>query len=287
MLSIIRLIRPQQWIKNLFLLIPMFFAGELLNTDYMLTTLLGIIAFSIIASSVYVINDIRDVEQDRENPKKRFRPIASGNVSVNKAIIIALILSVSGFAMGAWLTLDFFYILLIYFLLNIGYSAGLKQISILDILIIAAGFVLRTIAGGVVVDIAISQWLLIMIFLLSLFLAIAKRREDVLLFNSGVMVRKSIKHYNLQFIDSALTMTSGIIIIAYMMYTISPEAEKTMNFQYLYGTTVFVVAGMLRYLQITLVEKNSGSPVRTLYTDRFIQITLGLWILSFFLILYL
>ncbi|MTI20657.1 decaprenyl-phosphate phosphoribosyltransferase [Fulvivirga sp. RKSG066] len=288
MVSAIKLIRPQQWVKNLFLLIPIFFAGEILNQEFLLPIILGIVAFSLVASSIYVINDIQDIEADRQHPKKKYRPLASGQISKTTGYIIFVLLAIPGLLLGAYLDINYLYILLFYFFLNIGYSAGLKRISILDMLIVSAGFVLRTVSGGVIVDVAISHWLLIMIFLLSLFLAIAKRRDDVLvMLESGVSVRKSTKNYNLYFIDSALTMVSGIIVVAYLMYTISPEVQERIDFSYLYATSIFVITGLMRYLQITLVEKNSSSPVRVLYTDPFIQATLGLWVISFFIILYI
>jgi len=151
---------------------------------------------------------------------------------------------------------------------------------------IASGFLLRTVGGGVVADVAISQWLIIMIFLLALFMAIAKRRDDLIIGeDSGVLMRKSVKNYNLDFVNSCMTMIASVIVVAYLMYTISDEVVARLGNNLVY-TSVFVIAGLMRYLQITLVEKNSGSPTKLLYKDSFIKIVLAGWILSFFWLIY-
>ncbi|EMR04652.1 UbiA prenyltransferase family protein [Cesiribacter andamanensis] len=172
--------------------------------------------------------------------------------------------------------------------INLAYSYGLKNVALLDLFIIAFGFMLRVVAGGVLADVPISRWLVIMVFLLALFLALAKRRDDLLLFKkSGQQLRRSVKHYNLEFLGSCLTLLSGIIMVAYIMYTVSEEVIQRLQTENLYMTSVFVIAGMMRYLQITLVENNSGSPTRILYTDNFIRFVILGWIISFYSILYL
>ena len=171
--------------------------------------------------------------------------------------------------------------------MNVGYSLGLKHISILDIMMIAFGFLLRTVAGGLVADVPISQWLVIMIFLLALFLALAKRRDDLLVGkSSGQLMRRSVENYNIEYVNACLTVLAGIIIVSYLMYTISDEVVTRLG-DHLYFTSVFVIAGMMRYLQIALVENNSGSPTKLLYSDRFLQATLLAWIISFFVLIYL
>lgn len=287
MKSFIQLIRPKDWAKNLFLFVPLFFAGLLFNAEIIFQLFGGFICFSLVASSIYIINDYRDIEDDKKHPVKKMRPLASGTVKKSTAIIIAIIFLVAGFA-GAWLLRDkFMFVLGIYFLLNLAYSFGLKSIPILDIIIIAIGFVLRIKAGSVLAKIALSEWLIIMVFLLALFMAIAKRRDDVLLkLSSGNDMRKAVKGYNLDFINTALSLICAVIIVAYFMYTTSPEIVARLQTYRLYYTCLFVLAGIFRYLQLIYVQQDSQSPTKILYKDRFIQVTILLWIISFYMILY-
>ncbi|MEO8110606.1 MAG: decaprenyl-phosphate phosphoribosyltransferase [Ginsengibacter sp.] len=288
MKNYINLLRPKDWAKNLFLYIPVFFAGQAFNAPVLLKILQGFACFCLVASSIYILNDYRDIEEDRRHPVKRNRALASGAINKNAAIIIAVLLFCAGFS-WAWLIRDkFFFVLFIYFLLNAGYSFGLKKIAILDILIIAIGFVLRVKAGAVIGRIGLSEWLTIMIFLLALFLAIGKRRDDVLIkLDSGNEMRKAIKGYNLEFINVALSLICAVTIVAYFMYTMSDEVMTRLGTYRLYYTCLFVMAGILRYLQIIFVNHDSESPVKILYKDRFIQVTILLWIVSFYIILYM
>ncbi len=287
-LPYIMLMRPHHWIKNLFLFLPIFFAREIFNVPALLNTAIGFMAFSFIASSIYIINDYKDIEADKKHPEKCNRPLASGAVSKSAAIILFIGCLLAGALLSLLLVPKFIFVLALYFVLNLGYSFGLKNISILDILILSAGFVLRVKAGGVIASVAITQWLNIMFFLLALFMATAKRRDDILLkLESGHDMRKSIKGYNLEFMNVVLSLLAAIIIVSYLIYTISPEVMQRWKTYRLYYTSVFVIAGLLRYLQITFVENNTGSPTKLLYKDRFLQITLILWVLSFYVIIYM
>jgi decaprenyl-phosphate phosphoribosyltransferase len=298
-LAYLKLLRPKDWAKNLFLFIPIFFAGELRNWNIYPYLLLGFIAFSFVASSIYIINDYRDIEDDRKHPVKFKRPLASGAVSKSAAVILCILLLLAGFGVSFFLGYKFLLVIGIYFLLNLGYSFGLKNIPILDIIIVAAGFVLRVKGGAVIADLPVSEWLNIMIFLLALFMAIGKRRDDVLLkLSSGTDMRKAIKGYNLEFLNVILALVCAVIIVAYFMYTMSPEVKERIanmgggkqgigNAYRLYYTCLFVLAGIMRYLQIIFVQAASGSPTKILYKDRFIQATLVLWIASFYFIIYM
>lgn len=288
MKNYILLLRPKDWAKNTFIFLPLFFAGELLNVTSLLEAFEGFLCFSFVASCIYILNDYRDIEDDRKHPEKSKRPLAAGLVNKNVAFVIALVLLIAGLG-WAWLIRDkFFFVLLIYFLLNLAYSFGLKTISILDIFIIAIGFVLRIKAGSVIGRIPLSEWLTIMVFLLALFMALAKRRDDVLLkIKSGLDMRVSSKGYNLEFINTALSLICAVIIVAYFMYTMSPEVIERLGTYRLYYTCLFVLAGIFRYLQIIYLDRDSESPVRILYRDRFIQGTIILWIMSFYIILYM
>jgi len=283
----IQLIRPKDWAKNSFLFIPVFFAGLIFNTQVLVDLLGGFFCFSLVASSIYIINDYRDIEDDKKHPVKKDRPLASGNVKKRDAVLIALFFLIAGFT-GAWFIRDkFLFVLGIYFVLNLAYSFGLKTIPILDIIIIAIGFVLRVKAGAVIAKVGLSEWLTIMVFLLALFMAIAKRRDDVLLkLSSGNDMRKAVKGYNLDFINTLLSLTGAVITVAYFMYTSSPEIVARHQTYRLYYTCLFVLAGIFRYLQLIYVQQDSQSPTKILYKDRFIQFTILLWVISFYLILY-
>jgi decaprenyl-phosphate phosphoribosyltransferase len=286
----LKLLRPKDWAKNLFLFLPLFFGREIFNLGKLFHVALGFIAFSAIASSIYIINDYRDREDDRKHPVKRNRPIASGAVKPSTALVICGLLLVLGFGMAYEIESrhKFFIVLGIYFLINLAYSLGLKAISILDIIILATGFVLRIKGGSVISYVPLSEWIIIMVFLLAVFMAIGKRRDDVLLkLSSGSDMRKSIKGYNLEFLNILLAFVCAVIVVAYLMYTMSPVTIANTGSSRLYYTCIFVLAGIMRYLQIIYISTDSGSPTKILYKDRFIQITLILWGISYILLLYI
>ncbi len=287
-MSYIQLLRPSDWAKNLFIFIPLFFSGDLFHWDLYPRLIMGFIAFCCVASGIYIINDYRDVEDDKKHPEKFKRPLASGAVSKTAAILICILLLTAGFLLAYFIRDKFLFVLGIYFILNLAYSFGLKTIPILDIIIVAIGFVLRIKSGAVIALIGLTEWLNIMVFLLALFMAIGKRRDDVLLkLSSGTDMRKSIKGYNLEFLNVVLALVCAVIVVAYFMYTMSPEVILHMGTYRLYYTCLFVLAGILRYLQIIFVQASAGSPTKILYKDRFIQVSILLWIASFYLIIYM
>ena len=288
MKAYIQLIRPKDWAKNLFLFIPVFFGEELFDGKVMLQLAAAFAAFCFVASCVYIINDYRDIEDDKKHPVKSKRPLASGAISKNTALFILVIMLIAGFSIAWYLGNKFLFVLGIYFVMNVFYSFGLKSIPILDIMIIAIGFVLRVKAGAVVAKLPLSEWLTIMTFLLSLFMAVAKRRDDVLIkLSSGSDMRKAVKGYNLDFINTAISLICAVIIVSYLMYTMSPEITTRLQTDRLYYTCLFVLAGIFRYLQLIYVQQDSQSPTKILYKDRFIQVTILLWIISFYIILYM
>ena len=285
--SFVKLIRVRHWVKNLFLFIPSFFAGHLFFTHELLTVLNGALAFSLVASGVYVLNDLRDKEIDKLHPRKKLRPIASGEVKPAIALALMFTLIISGLAWAGFLNTTFFYLLTAYLLLNLGYSFGLKNVPIVDLFIVALGFLIRVYAGGVLADLPITHWLSIMILLLALFLIIAKRRDDILVgAENGCVVRKSSQAYNLDYINSCVTLLSAVMVVAYVMYTLSPDVTERFKSDYLFITTIFVIAGVMRYLQIIFVEKRSGSPTNIFIKDKFILFTIAGWIASFYIIIY-
>ena len=288
MKAILTIIRPKQYIKNIFILLPLFFAGQFTNTVLLSSALTAFVAFSLSASAMYILNDYKDIKEDRKHPKKRFRPLASGLISKNVALSLMFILLIIGFTLMAIVSLKALVILSLYVILNIGYSLKFKRIALLDVTIIAIGFVLRLFIGSFAYEISLKIWIVIMTFLLALFLALAKRRDDVMIFiKSGNKVRKSVDGYNLQLIDGTMMVMSAVVIVAYLLYTTSKEIIEKFQSENLYLTAVFVIFGVMRYLQITFVERNSGSPTETIFQDKIMQINLLLWILSFVWLIYL
>lgn len=286
--NIIILLRVKQYIKNLFLFIPAFFAGKILEYKIFLETLLGFFLFCLVASSIYIFNDIMDKEEDKKHEKKKLRPIASGIISQKKALWIFFIFSFLGIGGSYFLNISFFFLIIGYFILNLFYSWKLKHISIIDIFIIALNFVLRIFAGGFIAKVEISMWLVLMVFLLSLFIALAKRRDDVLIFiRDGTKTRKLIEHYNLDFLNLCKGIMASVLIICYIFYTISPEIINKFHTDKLYLTSFFVILGIMRYLQLTFVYEESGSPTDVLLQDRFLQLIVFLWLATFGGIIYL
>ncbi|HUQ67226.1 MAG TPA: UbiA prenyltransferase family protein [Flavitalea sp.] len=283
------LLRPKHWAKNLFLFVPLFFAGKFFELDKIALLTGGFFAFSFLASSIYIINDYRDIEDDKKHPEKKFRPLAAGAVNKTFALILSVLLTITGFAIA--LQVDhsgkFLFISGIYYIMNLMYSFGLKNISIIDILILATGFVLRVKGGAQLAHVSTTEWFIIMTFLLALFMALAKRRDDVMLkINTGTDMRKSVKGYSLEFLNTLLGLFCAILIVSYINFTVTPATHQKFGFR-LYYTSLFVIAALMRYLQITFIHNKAGSPTDVLYKDRFIQITLLLWAASFFVILYL
>ena len=290
LLPVIRIVRPRQWVKNFFVFIPLFFGGQMSNTALLLDALTTFIAFSLAASSIYCLNDIVDVEADRQHPVKCHRPIASGQVSVSAAYVlmaIMLILSMTVCPMLKGRSMAVGAVVLGYWIMNIAYCVWLKNFAIIDVCLIAFGFVLRILAGGLATGIEPSNWLVLMTFLLTLFLSFAKRRDDVLRMEAtGKPPRKNTIRYNLTFINQAITISASITLVCYIMYTVSPEVTARFNSHYIYLTTIFVLVGLLRYIQIAVVDKQSGDPTKVILRDRFTQLVVLAWMVSFLFIIY-
>jgi len=287
LLSAIQLARPHQYLKNLFIFLPIFFALKITDLHLLSSATLAFIGFSLTASGIYILNDYYDIKEDRQHPRKKYRPLASGIISKFEAIIIMLMCFSLGFSLMGLINTQALLILTTYLSLNIAYSLYLKNIAIVDIMIIASGFVLRLFIGSAVTGITLSSWIVIMTFLLALFIALAKRRDDLLIYlDTGKKMRKAINGYNLQFLDSAMVVMATVVIIAYIMYVTSIETVARINSEYLYLTAFFVILGILRYLQISFVLQDSGSPTKIVIKDRFIQLTLIAWVSTFVWILY-
>lgn len=291
MKHLIALLRPNHWIKNVFVLVPVFFGGSIFNADAIIVGIITFLSFSFAASSVYCFNDIIDAEADRHHDVKRVRPVASGAITISQAyglmgmMILLSMLVVSMLPENAFEVAG---VIVFYYIMNLAYCAKLKQYAIVDVCIVAFGFVLRILAGGIATDISLSKWIVLMTFLLTLFLSFAKRRDDVIRMNeTGEAPRKNTIRYNLTFINQAVTITAAVTLVCYIMYTVSPEVSEHFNTDYLYLTSAFVLVGLLRYIQIAVVDQKSGDPTKVMLHDRFTQFIVLGWLVSFIIIIYL
>jgi decaprenyl-phosphate phosphoribosyltransferase len=280
--------RPRQWTKNILIFLPLFFGLQFNNFHLLAKACFAFILFCLLASAVYIFNDYHDREEDRRHPQKKTRPLAAGRVTTRSALSIGIILTTVGLLGSAYLDISTLYMTILYLILNVFYTVKLKQVPFLDILIVAFGFVIRIIVGGVVTGIKVYPWIMIMTFLLALFLAMGKRRDDILLFrNNGERVRKSIDGYTVKFIDNSMVALSVVMIVSYIMHTMSSEIVSKFKTGHLYLTTAFVILGIMRYLQIVIVEQRYADPVEILWKDSLIQIAIIGWITMFGLLIYL
>lgn len=290
MKNILKLIRLRQWIKNVFVFLPLFFGGALMNADALWAGIVTFFSFCFVASSIYCLNDIRDVDADRRHPVKCHRPIASGEVTIRQAyafMVIMFALSLAVLLLLGRHQMEVGLIVVFYFAMNVAYCLKLKELAIVDVCIVAFGFVLRILAGGVAEEIALSNWIVLMTFLLTLFLSFAKRRDDVLRMDeTGIAPRKNTSRYNITFINQAITITASVTLVCYIMYTVSPEVVANLHTDYLYLTSVFVLVGLLRYIQVAVVDKKSGDPTKVVLHDHFTQLVVLLWLASFLFIIY-
>jgi 4-hydroxybenzoate polyprenyltransferase len=286
MAPILRLLRPHQWVKNLFVAAPLFFTPAMLTPGALVRVLLGILCFSALASATYVLNDWCDRESDRRHPVKRKRPLAAGEVGATPALVLALGLALGSFALALLLLPPAFGAVLAgYLVQSLAYSFWLKRIAIVDVLVIAIGFVLRVYAGGFLIGVTPTVWIVACTLLLALFLALAKRRDDLV---RGLEQdhRPSLAGYNTAFLDTAIAVVLAALLVCYLLYTTQPENMARLHSDKLFLTAPFVIAGVLRYLQITIVEQRSGSPTRMALVDRFLQLTILGWVATFAWLLY-
>lgn len=292
MTKFLKLLRVEQWVKNLFVFIPLFFSGNITNVDLLLKSIFAFIIFSLAASSIYIINDYSDIESDRKHPEKSKRPLASGAISKSVAIavfiavfalgIVSIFIGQEYFDRNMW---RFATVIGFYFLMNLAYTFKLKHVAIIDVSIIALGFVLRVLAGGYATGIYISQWAILLTFVLALVLALGKRRGELINAQISGRTRRALDGYNVQFADIALSISCTLAIVCYLMFTLSPEVQQKFHSRVFY-TVIFVVFAFLRYLQQTLVYNRTESPTKIIYRDRYIQTTLILWLAAFLLQIY-
>ncbi|MCG8546096.1 MAG: UbiA prenyltransferase family protein [Alphaproteobacteria bacterium] len=252
------------------------------NLGAVLTLFVG---FCFVSSAVYCFNDFRDFEADKEHPVKRGRPLPSGQVAPAGALVLAVLLVVVGMALIAWRTPGAVTIVAAYLVINLCYSLGLKRVSIVDVLLISIGFVLRVDAGAAAIDVAATPWIQICAGLLALFIALAKRRDD-LVRELGAEHRESLRGYSKQYLDVSLTVVMAALLVSYLIFTVDDGAMERLGSDKIYLTVPFVVAGLLRYLQVTLVEQRSGSPTELLFKDVFLVTAVVGWVLCYVVIIY-
>jgi len=272
----IRAARPQHYLKNLFVFAPLIFAERFYDLNSNINTFITFIIFSLSASAVYYLNDLFDKTEDAKHPIKKYRPIASGNISVCNVILIYILLSViSLFIAFFWLNISTVGIILIYLILNILYSWKLKHIVLLDVFIVSSGFVLRILAGGFSINAHISEWLILCVILLSLFLALAKRRQELLSTNSikKNITRKVLDDYTETLLDQLIAITAGLSITSYSLYTILNK-----NFENLIYTVPIVIYGIFRYLYLIYKKGSGANPEKELYKDKHILFSIIIWV---------
>ena len=282
------LIRPKQWLKNFFVFAPILFAGQLLNFDLMFKNIIAFIAFCFVSSSVYIINDISDIESDRVHKKKRFRPLASGEISIKQAKIFFIFIALITIAITSLLNIYFAVVIIVYFVINALYSYKIKNIVLLDVFFISFGFMLRVLGGAVAIDVAISSWMSLTTIFISLFLAISKRRAELSQsdLNDVNKQRKVLNNYDIVFLDQMNTIAATGTIICYALYTVSEKAVTTFHTDYLIYTTPFVIYGIFRYMYL-IHRKNLGeNPEQIVTKDIPLIINLILWFLFSVLIFY-
>jgi 4-hydroxybenzoate polyprenyltransferase len=287
-LKLIELIRPKQWLKNFFVFAPILFAGQLLNFNYFLKNIVAFLAFCGVSGLVYIINDISDIESDRTHKKKRFRPLASGEITIKQAKIFFVIVAIITTILCYKLNIYFASVVILYFFINLFYSLGIKNIVIVDVFFISFGFMLRVIGGASAIDVSISSWMILTTIFISLFLTISKRRAELSL-NGPENIdkqRKVLNHYDIAFTDQMNTVAVTGTIICYALYTVSEKATSTFHTDNLIYTTPFVIYGMFRYLYL-LHKKNLGeNPEQIVTKDIPLIIDIALWFLVSIAIIY-
>ena len=282
-----QLLRPTQWSKNLVIFAALIFAKHLFNRADVFLVSLGFVAFCLTASAAYVMNDLRDCERDRQHPLKSLRPLPAGRVRRSTAAVLALALLTTGLTMALMLSLGFGVLVVLYFVLQIAYTFWLKEAVILDVMAIATGFVIRAAAGGVIIAVPVSPWLIICTFLLALFLGFSKRRHELILLEARATEhRASLKEYSPYFLDQMIAVVTASTVVAYAIWTVSPEIREKLGTEKLYLTIPFVLFGIFRYLYLVHQREEGGNPTQLLLTDRPLLLDVLLWIITVAVLLY-
>lgn len=277
-ITLIRALRMYQWTKNLLLFAALIFARELGNRELLTLACMAFAAFCLAASATYLFNDLRDIENDRAHPKKKNRPLASGALKVGEAWVLIVLLAAGAIGIGYAVSIPFLLTLLIYMAMTLSYTLALKNLIIIDVMVVALGFVIRAMAGAVAIDIEFSQWLVVCTLFLALFLALGKRRHEITLLEDGASEHREVLfHYSVQYLDQLILIVAGGAIITYTIYTCSQDVIDKLGTDNLYLTLPFVVYGIFRYLYLVHHKTGGGDPSSTLIKDFPMALTVGLW----------
>jgi 4-hydroxybenzoate polyprenyltransferase len=276
-LSFLLALRPRQWVKNVFVFAALVFAGRLTDPTSLLRVGGAFCVFCVLSSAVYLINDVRDREADRRHPHKRRRPIASGEISPGAASAASVVLAVAALFAAFRLASGFGMVAAAYLVLNLGYSFGLKKVVILDVMMVAAGFLLRALAGALVIDVEISRWLVLCTGLLALFLGFVKRRQEITALEGGADTRPILREYSLPFLDQMIAVVTGATVVAYSLYAFSPEVAQKLGTTHLGLTIPFVLFGIFRYLYLVHQRGVGENPTLVVMTDVPLILDVSLW----------
>ncbi|OGB86905.1 hypothetical protein A3H38_00180 [candidate division WOR-1 bacterium RIFCSPLOWO2_02_FULL_46_20] len=286
MIALFKILRPAQWTKNFFVFAALIFSLNFLNPALLCKVLFAFVIFCLLSSAIYIVNDIRDAENDRKHPQKKFRPIANGQVKLPQALGLALVLLFIAIPASLYLDSAFALVALSYVLLMLLYTFLIKEMVIFDVFAIAAGFVLRAVAGVVVIDVSLSPWLILCTILLSLFIGFGKRRHELLTLGEGSDHRRSLKDYNPQLLDQLISVVAGATIVAYAIYCLWPDTVIKFGTKNLFYTIPFVIYGIFRYLYLIYKKDEGGRPEKILLTDIPLIIDILLWIAALAIIVY-
>jgi 4-hydroxybenzoate polyprenyltransferase len=281
-------LRPTQWLKNIFLFAPLIFSKHLFETTYFWREVLAFVSFCLVSSIVYVINDIADREADTLHPVKRNRPLASGLFRLSDAVVVVFILLAFVISLIPYLSDQFWYTVALYGFLNIAYSFWLKQVVIVDVFIIAAGFMLRVLAGVFAIEVVISSWLVLCTLFVSVFLAVSKRRGELMLSTAAdsFASRPVLKQYDMMFMDQIMTVAASGMAISYALYTVAERTVTMYGTENLIFTTVFVLFGIFRYILLMRGRKIDDNPMHLLLSDAPLVVNILLWFLACVFIIY-
>ena len=278
--ALLRLMRPRQWTKNVFVLAPLVFGFKLMDMASVSASLTATFVFGLVASLVYIVNDMRDMDADRVHPKKCLRPLASGEVTRPEAAGLMMVLAILVMVVAHYALFDrmFWIFLGIYGALSLGYSLGLKQIPLLELFIVAAGYVLRVLAGCAAIAETPSPWILAAGGTVALLIVAGKRRAEIAENNDPEQLRRSLREYNLSFLDSMITMLAANSVVTYLLFTTSDYALERYHTPYLVATSVFVLYGILRYMQLIKVTTGADDPTNLILTDSSLRIAVLGWV---------
>jgi len=285
--GVIRSLRPRQWAKNGVIFAALLFSHHVGNADSARRATFAFGIFCVLSSAVYLLNDVFDLKNDRVHPTKKFRPVAAGEVPPALAVAVGISLGASGLLLAYLLVPSFALVGAVYLGSNLLYSIWLKKIVIVDVMVISMGFVLRAVAGGLAIDVKVSAWLILCTILLSLFLALCKRRQELALLEAATEHRGILKEYSVVFLDQMITIVTSATLLAYASYTLSPEVQLKLGTDRLYLTVPFVIYGVFRYLYLVHKKDMGGSPTEALFADRPLLINIFLWAVAAGLILYI